>query len=305
MHDILIIGGGPSGFAAALYAARGEMDAVVFERAVVGGQISLTEAVENYPGFPDAVGGPELAERFKNQAERFGAKLVTTEIQKIEKEGDGFRLTGASETWEGKAVIYACGADPRRLDIPGEREFTGRGVSYCATCDGFFFRGKEIIVVGGGDAAVEEGIFLTKFAQKVTIVHRRDQLRATKILQERAFGNEKIDFRWDSVLTEICGDQQVTHVKARNVKTEEETEIPIDGVFIFIGHIPNTGLAEGLVKMNENGLIEVNHYMETSLPGFYACGDCRTYSVRQMVQAAGDGAAAAISAIRYIDTLKA
>ncbi len=303
MHDILILGGGPSGFGAALYAARGEMDTLVFERGVIGGQISLTDAVENYPGFPESVSGQELADLFHKQAERFGAKLVHTEIKKIEKIPKGFRVVGSSDSWEGKVVIYACGADPRRLDVPGEKEFTGRGVSYCATCDGFFFRDKQIIVVGGGDAAVEEGIFLTKFARKVTIVHRRDQLRAAKIIQERAFSNEKIDFLWNTVLTEICGDQQVTHVKANNVKTGEDSEIKIDGVFIFVGHIPNTHLAKGLAKMDEHNLIEVNHYMETSVPGLYACGDCRVDSVRQMVQAAGDGAAAAISAIRYIDTL--
>ena len=303
MHDVLIIGGGPSGLAAALYAARGNMDTVIFERAVVGGQISLTETVENYPGFPEAIGGQELADLCLKQAQRFGAKLVNAEIQKIERTDGAFRLSGPSGMWEGKSVIYACGADPRRLDIPGERELTGRGVSYCATCDAFFFRGKEVIVVGGGDAAVEEGIFLTKFARVVTIVHRRDQLRASKILQERAFNNPKIGFRWDTLLTEICGENQVTHVRVRNVKTQEQGEIRTDGVFVFIGHIPNTRLAEGLVEMSEEGLIQANHSMETSLPGVYVCGDCRTGTVRQMVQSAGDGAAAALSAIKYVDSL--
>lgn len=303
MHDVLIVGGGPSGLTAALYAARGNMDTLIFERGVVGGQISLTDVIENYPGFPEPVEAQELIDRCLKQAERFGAKLVNAEIEKIEKTDGVFRLSGPAGVWEGKAVIYACGADPRRLDIPGEKEFTGRGVSYCATCDAFFFRGREVIVVGGGDAAVEEATFLTKFATQVTIVHRRDQLRASKVIQRRAFDNPKISFCWDTVLAEICGEDQVTHVRAKNVKNEEEGEIRIDGVFIFIGHIPNTRLAEGLVEMDEHGLIEANAYMETSLPGLYVCGDCRTGTVRQMVQSAGDGSAAAISAIKYVDSL--
>ncbi|MFH1738782.1 MAG: FAD-dependent oxidoreductase, partial [bacterium] len=253
MHDILIIGGGPAGLAAALYAGRVNMDTLVFERGVVGGQISLTEDVENYPGFPESIGGQEIADRFLKQAERFGAKLVDAEIEEVEKTDGFFRVSGPSGTWEGRSLIYACGADPRRLDIPGEKEFTGRGVSYCATCDAFFFRGKDVIVVGGGDAAVEEGMFLTKFANTVTIAHRRDELRASKILQDRAFANSKMQFRWDTVLTEICGENQVTHVQAKNVKTEQTEQISIHGVFVFVGHIPNTHLAEGLVEMDDHG----------------------------------------------------
>ncbi|HPO08175.1 MAG TPA: thioredoxin-disulfide reductase [bacterium] len=303
IHDILILGAGPAGLAAGLYAGRGNMDTLIFERTTVGGQISLTNDVENYPGFPDGAGGQELADLFLKQAEKFGAKLVNQTVNEISKSDHTFRVSGPGGQWDSKALIFACGADPRRLEIPGEREFTGRGVSYCATCDAFFFRGKHVMVVGGGDAAVEESLFLTKFAETVTIVHRRDQLRASKILQDRAFNHEKISFRWDTVLTEICGESIVTHVKARNVKTEQVEEVPIDGVFVFVGHIPNTGLVKDLVELDEHGLIRVNEYMESSLPGLFACGDCRSGTVRQMVQAAGDGAAAAIAAIKYVDSL--
>ncbi|HOE10936.1 MAG TPA: thioredoxin-disulfide reductase [bacterium] len=302
-HDILILGAGPAGLAAGIYAGRGNMDTVIFERTAVGGQISLTNDVENYPGFPNGVGGQELADLFLKQAEQFGAGLVNQAVNEISKSDHIFHVSGSRGQWKGKSLIFACGADPRRLEIPGEKEFTGRGVSYCATCDGFFFRGKHVMVVGGGDAALEEGLFLTRFAETVTIVHRREQLRASKILQNRAFKNEKISFRWDTVLIEICGETTVTYVKAKNVKTDQVEEIPIDGVFVFVGHIPNTGLVKNLVEMDEQGLIRVNESMQSSLPGLFACGDCRSGTVRQMVQAAGDGATAAIGAIKYVDSL--
>ncbi|MGQ9631939.1 MAG: thioredoxin-disulfide reductase [bacterium] len=304
IYDVVIIGGGPGGLSAALYAARSRLKTLVVEKLSLGGQISTTDVVENYPGFPEPIGGPELAQRLQSQAERFGAKIEFDEVKRLEDRGK-FKAVIAEYSGEilAKAVIIASGADPRKLGVPGEDELRGRGVSYCATCDGAFFKDKEVVVVGGGDAAVEEGIYLTRFAQKVNIVHRRDRLRATKMLQDRAFKNEKMNFIWNTVVTSINGRDVVEGVTLKNVKTNEVREFPCDGVFVYIGHNPNVGFLNGLLKMDDKGLIEVNLNMETSVPGIYAIGDVRTESRRQMVTACGDGATAALMAEKHIESL--
>ncbi len=307
MHDTIIIGAGPAGLAAALYASRGQLDTVVLEKGPVGGQISLTEIVENYPGFPEGETGPKLADLFLKQAEKYGTVKKTAEVQEIKVNDDKtFTLVTDQGDMHTRTIICAMGADPRKLDIPGEDKNVGTGVSYCATCDGFFFREKDIIVVGGGDAAVEESLFLTRFAKTVTIVHRRDELRATKVLQQRAFDHEKIDFIWDTQLNEIHSDgNKVIKVTLENTKSGEVKEHPIDGVFIFVGHIPNTWLVKDMVELDEHNLMKVDLSMRTSIPGLFACGDCRADAARQMVSSAGDGVTAAIEAIKYIDELKA
>jgi len=305
MYDTIIIGAGPAGLSAAIYTSRGQLDTLVIEKGPSGGQIAMTELVENYPGFPDGDSGPNLAEAFQKQAEKFGAKVVNGTVKEIRKNGNGFIVVMDKEELETRSIICAMGADPRKLNVPGEEKNVGTGVSYCATCDGFFFRGKDVIVAGGGDAAVEEGIFLTRFANTVTIVHRRDELRATKILQQRAFDNKKIKFIWDTVITEIVSNGAIKHVILKNVKTGELREHPIHGVFIFVGHIPNTKLVKNLLELDEHDLIQVDLSMRTSVPGIFACGDCRSAAARQMVSSAGDGATAAISAIKYVDAQKA
>lgn len=307
MHDTIIIGAGPAGLAAALYTSRGQLDTLVLEKGPVGGQISMTEMVENYPGFPEGETGPKLADMFLKQAERFGAVKKTAEVQEIKVNDDKtFTLVTSEGDLHTRTVICAMGADPRKLNVPGEDKNVGTGVSYCATCDGFFFRGKDVIVVGGGDAAVEEGLFLTRFANTVTIVHRRDELRATKVLQQRALEHEKMRFIWDSEVKEIHSDgNKVKSVTLGNLKTGEVKEHPIDGVFIFVGHVPNTWLVKDMVDLDNLHLIKVDLLMKTKVPGLFACGDCRSDAARQMVSSAGDGVTAAISAIKYVDELKA
>ncbi|MBD3267474.1 thioredoxin-disulfide reductase [bacterium] len=301
LYDTVIIGAGPAGLAAAVYTARGRMNTLILEKGPTGGQIALTELVENYPGFPDGETGVELADMFLKQAQKFGAVMKNAEVKNIRENGKTYTLSTDQGDIETRTIICAMGADPRKLNVPGEDSNVGTGVSYCATCDGFFFRGKDVIVVGGGDAAVEESIFLTKFANSVTIVHRRDQLRASKILQERAFSNEKVHFIWDTVVTEIVSNGKVEKVLLENVKTGETKEHPIDGVFIFIGHVPNTDLVKDMLEMDDLNLIKVDLLMRSSKPGIFACGDCRTDAARQMVSSAGDGSTAAISAIKYVD----
>lgn len=307
MHDTIIIGAGPAGLAAALYTSRGQLDTLVLEKGPVGGQISMTDLVENYPGFPEGETGPKLADLFLKQAEKYGTVKKTAEVQEIKVNDDkSFTLVTNEGDMQTRTVICAMGADPRKLDVPGEDKNVGTGVSYCATCDGFFFMGKDVIVVGGGDAAVEEGLFLTRFAKTVTIVHRRDELRATKVLQERALKHEKMNFIWDTAVKEINSDgNKVKSVTLENLKTNEVKDHPIDGVFIFVGHVPNTWLVKDMVDFDHLNLIKVDLSMNTKVPGLYACGDCRSDAARQMVSSAGDGVTAAISAIKYIDELKA
>jgi thioredoxin reductase (NADPH) len=271
--SVIIIGAGPAGLSAALYAARAELSPIVLTGMTLGGQAALTHIIENYPGFPDGLGGAELGELFKAQAERFGAQIVFDSATEVDFSETPYKVTTYSAIYTADVVIIATGANPRHLEIPGEEEFTGRGVSYCGTCDGFFFKDKDVVVVGGGDSAMEEGIFLTRFANNVNVVHRRDELRASPILQTRAEDNPKMDFIWDTVLTSIEGDETVQQVQLENRKTGEKTKFETDGVFIFIGHIPNTELFVDQLEMDEKGYLVVNQLMETNKPGVYAVGE--------------------------------
>jgi thioredoxin reductase (NADPH) len=301
LHKVVILGSGPAGLSAALYAARANLEPVILTGMELGGQVSITHIVENYPGFPDGVSGPEMTELFQKQAERFGAKLVFETAVEVDLAERPFKIKGYSESFQAESLIIATGASPRHLDIPGEKEFTGRGVSYCGTCDGFFFQGKDVIVVGGGDSALEEGTFLTRYADSVTVVHRRDELRAGPFLEKRAQENPKISFIWDTVLTEIVGNGSVETARLLNRKTGETKDHPIDGVFIFIGHIPNTDLFKGQLEMDEPGYLKANRYMHTSVPGVFAAGEVADSHFRQVITSAGMGAAAAMEAGRFLD----
>jgi len=300
---ILILGSGPGGLTAALYAARADLDPIVMTGMELGGQVSLTHVVENYPGFPEGVGGAEMVELFQKQAERFGAKLEFDTAVEVDLSERPYRVRGYNANYLTDALIITTGATPRHLDIPGETELTGRGVSYCATCDGWFFKEKDVVVVGGGDSALEEGLFLTRYANSVTIIHRRDELRAGQILQNRAVQNDKMRYIWDSVLTEITGSEAVKSIRIKNVKTGEETDHATDGVFIFIGHIPNTQMFEGQLDMDELNYLKTDDRMQTSVPGVYAAGEVADPVFRQVITSAGMGAAAAIEAIHYVDAL--
>lgn len=300
-HDLIIIGGGPAGLSAAIYGARARLDTVVVEKMYAGGQAAITDRIENYPGFVEGIGGMELTEAMKMQAERFGAKFVNGEVQKIIPKEDGFEVVLKNEQLKAKAVILAMGAEARKLMVKGEKEFTGRGVSYCATCDGAFYTDRKVVVVGGGDSAIEEAIYLTKFAESVTVIHRRNELRATKILQERAFSNEKIKFLWDSVVEEIRGKDAVEEIVVKNIKTGEKNIYPTDGVFVAIGWEPNSEIVKDLVKLNERGYIVTDENMATNVPGIFAAGDIREKALRQVITAAADGAIAAVSAEKYIE----
>ena len=304
-ENVIIIGSGPAGLTAALYAARANLEPLVIEGAAPYGQLMLTTDVENFPGFPDGILGPELMEHIRAQAARFGSKFITADATRVDFSRTPFVVEVGDTTYEGKSIIVSTGATARMLDVPGERELLGRGVSTCATCDGFFFRGKDLVVVGGGDTAMEEAIFLTKFSPKVTVVHRRDSLRASKILQDRAHANDKINFVWDSVVDDVQGsDGAVTGVKLRNVKTDETTDHPTSGLFIAIGHDPNTQLFKGQLELDDNGYITVDHpHTQTSVPGVFACGDVVDHIYRQAITAAGTGCAAAIDAEKYLESL--
>lgn len=300
-HQVVILGSGPAGLSAALYAARANLEPVVLTGMELGGQVSITHIVENYPGFPDGISGPELTELFQKQAERFGAKIVFDSATEVDLSARPFLIKGYNEEFLADSLIVATGATPRHLNIPGEKEFTGRGVSYCGTCDGYFFREKDVIVVGGGDSALEEGTFLTRYANSVTVVHRRDELRAGPYLQEKAMNNPKMDFVWDTVLTEIVGNGQVETALLQDKKTGDITERPIDGVFIFIGHLPNTGLYKGQLDLDEDGYIVVNQHFHTSIPGVFAAGEASNSHFRQVITSAGMGAGAAMEASRFLE----
>lgn len=299
-YDVVIIGGGPAGLTAGIYAGRAQLKTVIVEKGLPGGQIAQTDEVENYPGFPEGISGPELASRMVQQAEKFGARIVMDEVLGLEKAEGGYLVRGYERNYRARAVIVATGANPRRLGVPGEDKFYGRGVSTCATCDGFFYRDKEVVVVGGGDAAVEEGIFLTKFARKVTLVHRRDELRANKVAQKRAFQNSKMHFLFSHVVTEILGEDQVTGVRLKNLKTGEEYVYPTDGVFVFIGHEPNTAFLKGVVELRPDGYIAVRDEVFTSEPGIFAAGDVADPIYRQLTTSVGAGTRAAMMAERYL-----
>jgi len=299
-YDIVIIGGGPAGLSAGIYIARARLNSLLIERGAIGGQIINTEWVENYPGFTESISGIDLTEAMHKQATKFGLETLLADVAGIQKKGKQFIVKTSSGDFPAKAVIIAGGSERQKLGVPGEAEFTGKGVSYCATCDGPFFRDKEVAVVGGGNAALTEAIELTRFASKITVIHRRNELRATKILQEKAFAEKKIQILWDSVLEEISGDNFVGKVKINNVKTQKKSVLDVSGVFMAVGFKPNTGYLKDIVKLDDNGAIITNERMETGTPGIFAAGDIRSGSIRQVIAAAGDGAVAAIGAERYI-----
>jgi thioredoxin reductase (NADPH) len=299
--EIAIIGAGGAGLTAAIYAARAGRRTAIFESGVPGGQIAIAGLVENFPGFPEGVQGADLADAIRRQALEFGANMTAESVTGLRRKAEGgFELDVEGATTAARAVILTAGATYNRLDVPGEQELTGRGVSYCATCDGPFFRGQEVAVVGGGDAAVDEALLLTRFASRVHIIHRRDSLRATHVLQERAFAEPKIDFTWDTVVQRVIGSEAVGGLELRNVRTGARSSLPVAGVFIFIGQTPNSGLLRGLVEVDRGGHAIVDLDMRTSVPGLFAAGDVRTRAARQLVSACGDGATAALAADHYL-----
>lgn len=300
-EKLIILGAGPAGYSAALYAARAELNPLVLAGMELGGQAALTNLIENYPGFPDGVGGSQLGELFQKQAEKFGARIEYDVATEVDLNVSPFIVKTYGKEYLADALILATGASSIHLNVPGEKELTGRGVSYCATCDGWFFKDKKVIVVGGGDSALEEAIFLTRFASMVTVVHRRDAFRAGALLQKRARENEKIKFQFDSVVNRILGEEKVTGVELKNVKTSAVSQMATDGVFVFIGHSPNTALYKGQLDMNERGFLLINDKMETSKPGVFAAGEVADATYKQVVISAGMGAAAAIQAGKFLE----
>jgi thioredoxin reductase (NADPH) len=299
---VLILGSGPSGLSAALYTARANLSPVVLTGMDLGGQVSLTNTIENYPGFPDGVGGQELVDLFQKQAEKFGAHVEYDTATAVDLSVRPFLIKTYNSEYRADTLIISTGAQPNHLNIPGEKEFTGRGVSYCATCDGWFFKDKNVVVVGGGDSSIEESLFLTRYAKSINIVHRRDSLRAGIILQQRAFNHPKIKFIWDSVLTEIIGSGKVEKVQIQNVITGEISALPTDGVFIFIGHKPSTQIFASSLDLDENGYIKTGLSLSTNIPGVFVAGEAGDPTYRQVVTSAGMGAAAAMQAIRYLES---
>jgi thioredoxin reductase (NADPH) len=303
-YDLVIIGGGPAGLAAGLYAARARLKVILVEKIVAGGQILISDWIENYPGFPEGLSGSDLAQRFSEQAKKFGLQIENNAVVSVELSDPVKTIVLNDKTVTTHTIIVATGASPKKLGVPGEETFYGRGVSSCATCDAPFFKDRIVAAVGGGDTAVKESLFLTKFVEKVYLIHRRDQLRAEMILQEQALANEKIEVIWDSVLTGIGGLTNVENITVQNVKTKEEKTLSVDGCFIWVGEIPNTKFLADGVKLDEKGFIEANLNMETSVPGVFAAGDVRNTPLRQIATAVGDGAVAAFSAGHYIENLK-
>jgi thioredoxin reductase (NADPH) len=306
-RNVVIIGSGPAGLTAALYAARANLKPLLIEGLEAGGQLMLTTMVENFPGFRDGIMGPELMADMRAQAERFGTEIIQGNVSSIEVTRCPIKIDVSDQIVYTESLIIATGASARLLGLPSERTLLGHGVSTCATCDGFFFRGKPIAVVGGGDSAMEEAIFLTKFASKVTVVHRRDTLRASKIMQDKAFANSKIDFAWNSDVEDILDVKkgEVTAIVLRDTVTGQRTELPVEGVFVAIGHTPNTGLFKGQLELDANGYIVTHHGTRTSIPGVFAAGDVQDHIYRQAITAAGSGCMAAIDAERYLDRVPA
>lgn len=307
VENVIIIGSGPAGFTAGLYAARANLSPLLITGNEYGGQVSITYDIENYPGFPESLSGPDLVEKFKQQAEKFGTRVEFDYVSEIIVDQHPFVVrTQNGNEYQTRSIIVSTGARPRYLEVPGEKEYTGKGVSYCATCDGFFFRGKDVIVVGGGDSAAEEALFLTRYASRVRILHRRDQFRASKILQDRVFANEKIEVVWNTVVTEIEGEGgSVTGVKTRNTVTGEEGYLDTDGVFIFVGHLPNNELFPGKLELDEDGHLITDRKMRTNVPGIFAAGEIQDKVFKQVATSVGQGCAAAMSATRFLEELEA
>ncbi len=304
VEKVIILGSGPAGLSAALYAARAELNPLLFTGTEVGGQAATTSIIENYPGFPDGVGGNQLADLFTKNAEKFGTRIEYDVITAVDFSKRPFKLTTYGKEFFTQTLIITTGASSNKLNVPGEKELIGRGVSYCATCDGWFFKDKKVAVVGGGDSALEEGLFLTRYASSVTIIHRRRELRAGALLQKRAKENPKISFVWDTVVEEIEGKDAVTGLKLKNVKTSEASEFTVDGIFIFVGHSPNTELFRNSLELDEKSYIRIDGRMQTNIPGVYAAGEAADSRYRQVVISAGMGAAAAIEATRFLESEK-
>jgi thioredoxin reductase (NADPH) len=299
---VIVIGSGPAGLTAAIYAARATLDPLVLVGNQLGGQISITAEVENYPGFPEAdLTGPELVDRMVRQAERFGARLEYDEVLEVDfSKGSPFYVKTNGKEYQAESIIVTAGASPRRLGVPGEDDYIGRGVSFCATCDGFFFRGKDVVVIGGGDSALEEGLFLTKFANKVSVIHRRDELRAGPALVKRAYANEKIEFVWNTVVDGVVGNGMVSAIQTTNVNSAEKKQIATNGVFIYIGHYPNSKFLEGHLAMDEHGYVITDEKMRTSIPGVFAAGEIQDSMYRQIATSVGQGCAAAMQCEKWL-----
>ena len=300
MHDVIIIGSGSAGYTAAIYACRAGRKTLILAGSIPGGQLMITSDVENFPGFPEGVLGPELMEKLRRQAEKFGPEIIYDDVSFVDFSSRPFKVVAGGRSYEGKSVIIATGANAKWLGLPSETKFRGRGVSSCATCDGFFFKGKDVVTVGGGDTAMEEATFLANITNSVTVVHRRDALRASKIMQERATGNPKIHFVWDSTVKEITGDDKVTGVQLHNLKSGKDSHVNAEGVFVAIGYEPNTGFLKGKVELDSQGYVVTRKDTETSVPGVFAAGDVRDHKYRQAVTAAADGCMAAIDADRFL-----
>jgi len=304
IENVVILGTGPAGLTAALYAARADLEPIVLTGTELGGQVSLTDHIENYPGFPKGVSGSELADLFQKTAERFGARIEFETASSVDFTKPPYVVKTYDKEYQTKSIIITTGASPNKLNVPGEKELRGRGVSYCATCDGWFFKGKKVAVVGGGDSALEEGLFLTRFAESVHIIHRRNELRAGALLQKRARENPKIQFVWESVVEAIKGQEAVESIQIRNLKSNSITDLVVDGVFIFVGHSPNTEIFKDWLVLDEKKYIVVNQRMQTAKAGIFAAGEVADPHYRQVITSAGMGAAAAIEATRYLENLK-
>lgn len=302
-YDVLVVGGGGAGLTAALYTSRAKLSTLLIEKLVPGGQIALTDIVENYPGFPDGVTGGEISQRMADQAKKYGTIFQFETVEQISKQNNEFYVKTSKTTHVAKSVIIATGAFYRQIGVPGEKELIGKGVSYCAICDGAFFKGKELVVVGGGDSAMQEGLFLTRFATQVTVVHRRDKLRASPILQERAQSHPQMKFIWDTVISRVKGAGKVDGVTLKNIKTNQESEFKTDGIFVFVGHDPATGFLKGFVDLDEKGYVVASNNLQTSVPGVFVCGEVRQGAVKQLISACGEGCEAALAAQAYVEGL--
>lgn len=303
-YDVIIIGSGPAGFTAGVYTSRAKLKVLIITGSLPGGQLMTTSEVENYPGFPNGIFGPELMMNMRQQAERFGATIIDDEVEKVNFKNHPFRISTHSESFEGRAILLCTGASPRKLGINGEEEFGGRGVSYCATCDGPFFKGEEIAVIGGGDTAIEEATFLTKFGKSVKIIHRRDFLRASKILQEKAFENSKIQFIWDHVVTRISGNKKIENIEIKDLTTGSTSNLSVGGLFVAIGHEPNTSIFKDQLELDDKGYVVLKENTKTSVEGIFAAGDVHDYRYRQAVTAAGFGCMAALDVEKWLSEKK-